>query len=54
MKANKTPAEWRSLAIQMRDHSVDLAVAAQHGDAGAVLKASTKLRSACSKCHDVF
>jgi hypothetical protein len=54
MKANKTPQEWRDLAIQMRDHSVALAIGARKRDAAAVLKASTSLRSACSKCHNVF
>jgi hypothetical protein len=54
MKVNKTPEEWRNLAILMRDHSVSLAVAAQKGDTAAVLKASNSLRSACSKCHNVF
>jgi hypothetical protein len=54
MKVNKTPEEWRNLAIQMRDHSVNMAVAAQKGDTAAVLKASISLRSACSKCHNVF
>jgi hypothetical protein len=54
MKANKTPGEWRELAIQMRDHSVSLAEAAHQVDTSAVLKASIRLRSACSKCHNVF
>jgi hypothetical protein len=54
MKVNKTPEEWRNLAIQMRDHGVSLAVAAKKGDTTAVLKASISLRSACSKCHNVF
>jgi hypothetical protein len=54
MKANKTPQEWRDLALQMRDHSVALAVGAGKRDTAAVLKASTSLRSACSRCHSVF
>jgi hypothetical protein len=54
MKANKTPEEWRTLAIQMRDNSTKLAGAAERGDKAAVFKASTDLRSACSRCHNVF
>jgi hypothetical protein len=54
MKVNKTPQEWRDLAIQMRDHSLNLAVSAHKGDIAGVFKASNSLRSACSRCHNVF
>ena len=54
IKPNKTAQQWQDLAIEMRDHSVELAVAAQKRDAAAVLKASASLRSACSRCHNVF
>jgi hypothetical protein len=54
MKVNKTPQEWRELAIQMRDHSLNLAVSAQKGDTAGAFKASNSLRAACSKCHNVF
>jgi hypothetical protein len=54
MKPNKTAQQWQDLAIQMRDQSVNLAVGAQKRDATAVLKASASLRSACSRCHNVF
>jgi hypothetical protein len=54
MKPNKTAEEWRDLAMQMRDQSLALAEGAQKRDAPAVLKASGKLRSACSRCHNAF
>jgi hypothetical protein len=54
MKANKTPGQWRALALEMRDHSLGLAKAARQRDTKAVLKASIDLRSACSRCHNVF
>ncbi len=54
MKPNKTPKEWRDLAIQMRDHSLELAEGAEKRDSAAVLRASKSLRSACSRCHNVF
>jgi cytochrome c556 len=50
----KDPAEWRTLALQMRDQSVKLAVAANKTDAAGVLKASSNLYSACNQCHTVF
>jgi protein tyrosine phosphatase (PTP) superfamily phosphohydrolase (DUF442 family)/cytochrome c556 len=54
MKAKKTPDQWRQLALLMRDHSVELAVAAQNRNGDAVLNASSNLRAACSKCHNAF
>ena len=54
MKPKKTAQQWQDLAIEMRNHSVELAVGAQKRDAAAVLKASLSLRSACSRCHNVF
>ncbi|HYV34715.1 MAG TPA: hypothetical protein VE988_03360 [Gemmataceae bacterium] len=50
----KDPAEWRTLALQMRDQSVNLAVAAKKTDAAGVLKASSSLYSTCNQCHTVF
>ena len=54
MKPNKTAQQWQDLALQMRNHSVELALGAQKRDSAAVLKASASLRSACSRCHNVF
>jgi hypothetical protein len=54
MKVGKTSQEWQDLAIQMRDQSVALAAASKNQDAGAVMKASARLRSACSRCHNTF
>jgi hypothetical protein len=53
-KGDKDPQDWRNYSIQMRDASVNLAVAAQKGDAAGVFKASNSLNSACSQCHSVF
>jgi hypothetical protein len=54
MKPKKTAEEWRDLATQMRDYSVALAAGAQKRDTSSVLQASTRLRSACSRCHNAF
>jgi hypothetical protein len=54
MKPKKSPDEWRELAIQMRDYSVALAAGARKHDTDSVLKASAKLRSTCSRCHNAF
>jgi len=50
----KDPQEWRSLSVQMRDNSVNLAVAAHKADPAAVLKACSDLSSTCTQCHNVF
>jgi hypothetical protein len=53
-QGKKDPQQWRGLSLAMRDQSVNLAVAAQKGDAALVLKASSDLSSTCTQCHSVF
>jgi hypothetical protein len=53
-QGKKDPQEWRNLSLAMRDQGVNLAVAAQKGDAALVLKASSDLSSTCTQCHSVF
>jgi hypothetical protein len=50
----KDPQEWQNLSLQMRDRGRMLAVAAQKGDAAAILKASDSLGSTCTQCHNTF
>jgi hypothetical protein len=50
----KDPQQWRTLALQMRDSGVNLAIAAQKEDAAGVLKASNSLNSTCIDCHNAF
>jgi hypothetical protein len=46
--------EWQSLADQMRDSAVDLAVAVKAKDGKTAYQAVMRLNGSCNQCHKVF